>query len=143
MANENRVSEILKDIVGELKDIASSQTVIGEPITVGDKTVVPVVKISVGFGAGGGQGEYPEKGGGFGGGGGGAAKIEPSAFIIMDKDKISLLSAKPGKLDALVEAVPGLIGKIKDIKSKMSKDKSKTHTEDSPEENPPDENPRY
>jgi len=143
MADENRVSEILKDIVGELKDIASSQTVIGDPITIGEKTVVPVVKISVGFGAGGGQGEYPEKGGGFGGGGGGAAKIEPSAFIIMDKDKISMLSAKPGKLDALVEAVPGLIGKIKDIKDKMGKDKSETSSDNEPEEIPPTDNPGY
>ncbi|UCD94416.1 MAG: sporulation protein, partial [Candidatus Zixiibacteriota bacterium] len=97
MAENNKVSEILKDVVGELKEIARTQTVVGEPITVRDKTVVPVVKISVGFGAGGGQGEAPDKGGGFGGGGGGAARIEPSAFIIMDDEKISLLSAKPGK----------------------------------------------
>jgi uncharacterized spore protein YtfJ len=137
MADENRVSEILKDIVGELKGIASSQTVIGEPISIGDKTVIPLVKISVGFGAGGGQGESPGKGGGFGGGGGGAAKIEPSAFIIMDKDRISMLSAKPGKLDALVEAVPGLIGKIKDIKDKMKKDDSGSDDNDKTTEEPP------
>jgi len=143
MAENNKVSEILKDIVGELKDIASSQTIVGDPITVGDKTVVPVVKISVGFGAGGGQGETPDKGGGFGGGGGGAAKIEPSAFIIMDKDRISMLSAKPGKLDALVEAVPGLIGKIRDIKGKMGKDKPETVEESKSEDPPPPETPGY
>lgn len=125
MPENNKVSQILKDIVGELKDIASSQTVVGEPITVQDKTVIPVVKISVGFGAGGGQGESKEKIGGFGGGGGGAARIEPSAFIIMDKEKISLLSAKPGKLDALVEAVPGLFTKIRDLREKLKKEKGK------------------
>jgi uncharacterized spore protein YtfJ len=139
---ENRVSEILKDIVGELKDIASSQTVVGEPITIKDKTVIPVVKISVGFGAGGGQGESTEKGSGFGGGGGGAARIEPSAFIIMDDKKISLLSAKPGKLDALVEAVPELFGKIKNMKDKMSKDKGDSSSSDEPKaDNTPPENP--
>ncbi|MEW5923647.1 MAG: spore germination protein GerW family protein [Candidatus Zixiibacteriota bacterium] len=145
MAEINRVSEILKDIVGELKDIASSQTVVGEPITVGDKTVIPVVKISVGFGAGGGQGESPDKGGGFGGGGGGGAKIEPSAFIIMDGDRIQLLSAKPGKLDALVEAVPGLFGKLKDLRDKMKKDKGedKPTEESKSEEKPPESNPGY
>lgn len=145
MAENNRVSEILKDIVGELKDIASSQTVVGEPITVGDKTVIPVVKISVGFGAGGGQGESPDKGGGFGGGGGGGAKIEPYAFIILDGDRIQMLSAKQGKLDALVEAVPGLFGKLKDIRDKMKKDKGEdTHTEEpKSEEKPPESNPGY
>jgi len=133
--SENKVSEILKDIVGELKNIATSQTVVGDPITVGDKTVIPVVKISVGFGAGGGQGIKGDQSG-FGGGGGGAAKIEPSAFIIMDDKKISLLSAKPGKLDALVEAVPGLFGKIKDMRDSFKKDDPKPAPEvDNPGEN--------
>jgi uncharacterized spore protein YtfJ len=145
MAENNKVSEILKDIVGELKEIARTQTVVGEPITVRERTVIPVVKISVGFGAGGGQGEAPDKGGGFGGGGGGAAKIEPSAFIIMDDEKISLLSAKPGKLDALVDAVPGLFGKIKDIRDKMKKDKreEKAGEVEHHEEKPPEQNPGY
>lgn len=151
MAENNKVSEILKDIVGELKDMASSQTVIGEPITVGEKTVIPVVKISVGFGAGGGQGEAPEKGGGFAGGGGGAARIEPSAFIIMDAQRVQLLSAKPGKLDALVDAVPGLFNKLKDMRDKMKKEKdeksdpseSKPSDDNPPGENPSENNPGY
>jgi len=142
---DNKVSEILKDIVGELKNMASSQTVIGDPITVKDKTVVPVVKISIGFGAGGGQGESGGKGSGFGGGGGGAARIEPSAFIIMDEKKISLLSAKPGKMDALVEAVPALFGKLKEIKGSFSKDnkadeaktEEATTDEEKKDDNPP------
>jgi uncharacterized spore protein YtfJ len=120
---DNKVSEIMKDIVGELKNIAKSQTVIGDPITVEKRTVIPVVKISLGFGAGGGQGEHEGKAG-FGGGGGGAAKIEPSAFIIMDEKKISLLSAKPGKLDALVEAVPALFGKVREIKDSFKSEDS-------------------
>lgn len=126
--SENKVSEILKDIVGELKNVATSQTVVGDPITVNEKTVIPVVKISVGFGAGGGQGSKGDQSG-FGGGGGGAAKIEPSAFIIMDEKKISLLSAKPGKLDALVDAVPGLFGKIKDFRDSMKKDDKKPESD--------------
>lgn len=125
---DNKVSEIMKDIVGELKNIASSQTVVGDPITVNQKTVIPVVKISLGFGAGGGQGEEGTKSG-FGGGGGGAVKVEPSAFIIMDEKKISLLSAKPGKLDALVEAVPALFGKVRDLKDSMKSEKTETAEE--------------
>ena len=61
--SDNKVSEILKDIVGELKNIATSQTVIGDPISIKEKTVVPVVKISIGFGAGGGQGQSNEQSG--------------------------------------------------------------------------------
>jgi uncharacterized spore protein YtfJ len=137
---ENKVSEIMKDIVGELKSIARSQTVVGEPITVEKKTVIPVVKISLGFGAGGGQGEHEGKAG-FGGGGGGAARIEPSAFIIMDEKKISLLSAKPGRLDALVDAVPALFGKVKELKDSLKKDKEeadKDKTDDSSDDDKPE-----
>jgi uncharacterized spore protein YtfJ len=113
----NNVSEILKNIVGELKEMARSQSVVGEPINLGNKTVIPLVKISVGFGAGGAQTEKQPEGVNFGGGGGGGAKVEPAAFIIIDGDKISLLSAKPGKYDSLIETVPALIGRLIDLKA--------------------------
>ncbi|MCX6826810.1 MAG: GerW family sporulation protein, partial [candidate division Zixibacteria bacterium] len=98
------------------------------PITLGNKTVIPLVKVSVGFGAGGGQMEKQIEGANFGGGGGGGAKIEPAAFIVIDGDKISLLTAKAGKYDTLMETVPALIGKLIDMKTASSKEKN---TEDS------------
>jgi uncharacterized spore protein YtfJ len=100
----NNVVEILKGVVGELKEMAQSESIIGDPITVGEKTVIPVVKLSAGFGAGGGQGESDKTGSGYGGGGGGGVRIEPAAFIIMDKEGISLLPAKKGSWENLVEA---------------------------------------
>jgi len=117
----NNVMEVITGIVGELKTIASATSVVGQPVTVGDKTVIPVVKISVGFGAGGGQGEREKSTAGFGAGGGGGCVVEPAAFIIMDKDGIFLLPAKPGKLDTLVEAIPGVLKKILDLKDKIKK----------------------
>jgi uncharacterized spore protein YtfJ len=117
---DNNVVEVIKGIVGQLKDIASAEAVIGKAVTVGDKTVVPIVKVSVGFGAGGGQGER-EKTGGFGAGGGGGAVVEPVAFIVMDATGISLLPAKPGKLESVVEAIPGVVTKILELKDRMKK----------------------
>ena len=148
MADDNKVSEILKGIVGELKGIASSQTVIGEPITVGERTVLPIVKISVGFGAGGGQNETSEKESSFGAGGGGGARIEPAAFIIIDRDKISMLTATPGKFDSLIDAVPALFGKIKELKDKFKKDSPEEESEGSTEKDNEnqtggDDNPIY
>jgi uncharacterized spore protein YtfJ len=116
----NNVMEVITGIVGELKQIATAESIIGEAVTVGDKTVVPIVKVSVGFGAGGGQGEK-DKTGGFGAGGGGGCIIEPAAFIIMDEDGVSLLPAKPGKIDSIVEAIPGVFNKLMNIKGKMKK----------------------
>lgn len=119
----NNVVEILKGVVGELKEISRSETIIGQPITVNDKTVIPIVKISVGFGAGGGQNENDKKGTGFGGGGGGGARIEPAAFIIMDKDGISLLPATKGKWEGVIDAIPDIAKKISQLREKFKADK--------------------
>ncbi len=115
----NNVAEILKSVVGELKEISKSETIVGDPITVGERTVIPIVRISVGFGAGGGQGENSKSETGFGGGGGGGVKIEPSAFIIMDKDGVSILPANKGKWDSIIDSIPGFAKKISDLTSKI------------------------
>lgn len=117
----NNVMEVITGIVGELRQIAKAESIIGEAVTVGDKTVVPVVKVTVGFGAGGGEGEKEKSAGGYGAGGGGGCIIEPAAFIIMDKTGISLLPAKPGKIDSLVEAIPGVVNKLAKLKEKFKK----------------------
>lgn len=120
----NNVVDILKGVVGELREIAKSETVIGEPVTIGDKTVIPVVKISVGFGAGGGQGEDEKTRAGYGGGGGGGAKIEPAAFIIMDAEGVKLIPIGKGKWDTILDAIPGLAKKFGKMKDSFKSDKS-------------------
>ena len=117
--SDSNITGIINAIVGELRQIAKSESVIGTPVSIGDRTVVPITKLSVGFGAGGGEGSKPNAGSGFGGGGGGGAMIEPVAFLVMDKDKVHLLSIrKPGALDAILEAAPDLIDKLKDWSKK-------------------------
>jgi uncharacterized spore protein YtfJ len=114
MPAENNVVEVIQTIVGELRQIARSETIIGTPVTIGERTVVPITKLSVGFGAGGGAGSRQEKGSGYGGGGGGGAMIEPVAFLVLDKDRIQLLSTrKHGAVEAILEAAPDLLASIK------------------------------
>ncbi len=135
----NNVVEILKGVVGELREIAKSETIIGDPVTVGDKTVIPVVKISVGFGAGGGQGEDEKSRSGFGGGGGGGTKIEPAAFIIIDEKGISLLPVSKGKWESIIDTIPGIAKKISKLKDKLKKDKpEKSEEEESSSDEPED-----
>ncbi len=118
----NNVVEIIEGVVGQLRDIARTESIVGEPITVGGKTLVPIIRITVGFGAGGGEGSDDKDRGGFGGGGGGGAKVEPAAFIVIDESGISLLPARPGTIDSLVEAIPTAIGKLGKIAQKLSSD---------------------
>ena len=113
---EFKPQELIKAIVEELKTMATTESIVGEPIKVDDKTIIPVIKISMGFGGGGGADTGSNKPGGTGGGGGGGIKIEPVAFIVSDEEKVSLLPIKPKSFDKVVEVVPELISKIKSAK---------------------------
>jgi uncharacterized spore protein YtfJ len=111
--------DVLQTIVGELRQIARSESIVGAPVTIGDRTIVPITKLSVGFGAGGAEGSRPDKGSGFGGGGGGGAMIEPVAFLVMDKDRVQLLTTrKHGVVEAVLDAAPDLITSIKNWSEK-------------------------
>ena len=48
------VSELIKNVMNELETLMQTKTVVGDPISAGDYTVIPVSKVSFGFGAGGG-----------------------------------------------------------------------------------------
>ncbi|MCK4404818.1 MAG: sporulation protein [candidate division Zixibacteria bacterium] len=117
--------QILKTLLDEIKAIARTETILGEPINVGNNTIIPVCRILMGFGAGGGEGEVQEKRGGSGGGGGGGVKVEPAAFIVIKGEEVTVLGAKPGKLEGLFEAVPGIIEKIQQIKKAKKEEEKK------------------
>jgi uncharacterized spore protein YtfJ len=78
----NTAQNILKDLVGELKDLAKTETIVGAPVTAGEFTLIPVSRVALGVGAGGGAGETEKKSStGEGGGGGGGIRVIPVALI--------------------------------------------------------------
>jgi uncharacterized spore protein YtfJ len=118
--------QILKTILDEVKTIAKTETIIGEPITIANNTIIPVCKVCIGFGGGGGEGQMQEKkGGGAGGGGGGGVKIDPAAFIVIKGEEVNVLGVKPGKLESLFESVPGIIEKIREAREAKKGKKEK------------------
>ena len=123
MANE--LNELIGTIMGELKEIARSESIVGEPVTLGEKMVVPVTRLSLGFAVGGGEGKAREKGSNFGGAGGGGGKVEPVGFIVIQENEVSFLPTKPGKFEGLIDAIPGVINKVKDIIPDKDKGKGK------------------
>ncbi|MBU1107941.1 MAG: sporulation protein [Candidatus Riflebacteria bacterium] len=86
------IDTLIKTVLSELKVAINSKTVIGEPTTFKNWTVIPVTRVSFGFGAGGGQGKNDAAG--FGGGSGGGATIEPVAFIVIGEKEVKLISLK-------------------------------------------------
>jgi uncharacterized spore protein YtfJ len=124
----NKLEGLASSIMTQLKDISSSDTIIGKQVTMGNKSVVPVTRVVVGFGVGGGEGEEAGTKSGFGGGGGGGVKVEPVGFIIIEEDKVSFLPTGRTKYEGIIQAIPDLITKLKDMKkdSKSSEDEKKS-----------------
>lgn len=120
------VEATIKEIAGELERIATTKTVVGEPITAAGKTIIPISRITMGFGAGGGEGKKDNESG-YGGGGGAGAKIEPVAFIMISEEeaKIFRVSEKSDVgsiLSSIPDVVPEIMDKLKGMKGKHKKE---------------------
>jgi sporulation protein YtfJ len=119
------VEDLMKEVVTQLEKMITTRTIVGEPITAAGKTVIPISKVSFGFGSGGGEGKRGAEGG-FGGGGGGGAKIEPVAFLVISEDEVELVGMK-GKglnIEKIIESVPELVEKVKSLKGKKEPEES-------------------
>ena len=118
------VQDVLRQLAEDMKQFAKTETIFGEPIEIQGNTVIPVCKMSIGYGGGGGEGEGTDekkRGGKASGAGAGAGvKIEPAALIIAKEGEISVVGirAKGSKLEALLEMIPEAIEKLKARKAK-------------------------
>ena len=119
------VEGLIERVMGELHRIVQTKTVVGEPVEAGDLTLIPVSKITFGFGAGGGQ-----EGRGQSGTGGGAT-VEPIAFVVIDgngKAQILTLSDKDVSWSQILGLMPEAVSRIKSFVDR------KTHKEDAERE---------
>ena len=111
----NPAQEILKGLIGELKDLAKTETIVGAPIAMGEYVIVPISRVSLGVGAGGGVGESDGKsvkrgGSGEGGGGCGGIRMHPVALVAVRGGELTVhrLGAG-GSLGRTVERMPDLL----------------------------------
>jgi uncharacterized spore protein YtfJ len=118
---------LLRDLGERLGASASVKSVYGEPVTSGDRTVVPVARVFYSFGGGGGGSgpETPKEGSGGGGGGmvtawpAGALEVTPSGtrFVGLHDTKLLALAAVAGfalgAAAALLTHAPKIINVIR------------------------------
>ena len=109
---------MLQDTISKIREMVDVNNVIGEPIVVGDITIIPVSKVSVGFGGGGSDfvSKNPNKQENpFGGGAGGGVKVTPICFLIVKDGNVRMMPvAAPANTtaDRIVEMVPDTLDKI-------------------------------
>ena len=112
-----KLPNMLESTIQKIREMVDVNSVIGEPITTPDGvTIIPVSKVSVGFGGGGSDftnnkgGENP-----FGGGVGGGVKVTPICFLIVKDGNVRMMPvAAPANTtaDRIVEMVPDTIDKL-------------------------------
>ena len=117
---------MLDNTIAKIREMVDVNSVIGEPITTPDGvTIIPVSKVSVGFGGGGS--DFAAKPGAenpFGGGVGGGVKVTPICFLIVKDGNVRMMPvAAPANTtaDRIVEMVPDTLDKISSFIDSHSK----------------------
>ena len=106
---------LLENTIAKIREMVDVNSVIGDPITTPDGvTIIPVSKVSVGFGGGGSDYAKSTKDA-FGGGAGGGVKVTPICFLIVQNGSVRMMPvAAPASTtaDRLVEMVPDTLDKL-------------------------------
>ena len=113
------VENLVKTTLGDIEKVLNTKTVVGDPLTIEGRTIIPLICAGFGFGAGGGsgKGEARQKGEGAGGATGGGAWIRPVAVIIIDQQEVRIepiMGSISGAIEKIGESVPNLLGKALD-----------------------------
>lgn len=124
---EHPIGSLMDTTMEKIKEMIDVKTIIGEPITSPDGTlIIPVSKVSYGFAAGGS--DLPTKKENkdcFGGGSGAGVTIQPVAFLTVYQGDVRLVSVDREECtaDKLVNMIPDVLKKVKGV---FKKDKSES-----------------
>lgn len=123
--DNNPIGELMQNTMESVKNILKVDTVVGDPIITPDGiTLVPISKISVGFGGGGVEfnskkaGEKP-----YGGGNATAVKIDPIGFLVVKDGTVRMINITPPAsttVDRIIDMVPQVLDRVDNFIDKHS-----------------------
>lgn len=118
------VDRMLDSLADRLRTFAESVRIVGDPITHGDKIIIPVISVNTGFAGGGGGGKAKGgEGSGTAGGGGAGIRISPKGFLVLTDEDVRLLSfGTKTRVESLMSAIPDILEKVKTIKESGRKE---------------------
>ena len=126
--SEHPLNGMMNSAMENLKQIVDVDTIVGNPVTAPDGTVViPVSKVSFGLFAGGCEfnskknPDDPKKP--FGGAVGAGVSIDPVAFLVANDVQVKLLPVKEtDPVAKLVDYIPSMVSKITELFPKKDKE---------------------
>ena len=122
---KNSVSELMETTMTKIREMVDSNSVIGEPITTPDGvTLIPVSRVSLGFGSGGGTyGQTSER---FGGGAVAGVTPPPGASLVSTSGQPPMMPAAgpaTATVDRVLEMAPQLIDRVEGFVNKKKEEK--------------------
>ena len=111
-----KLPNMLESTIQKIREMLDVNTVVGTPITTPDGvTIIPVSKVSVGFGGGGSDFASKNTENPFGGGVGGGVKVTPVCFLVVKDGNVRMLSVPTpanSTTERIVEMLPDTLDKI-------------------------------
>lgn len=107
-------NESVDVLFNKVEDLVSTKTVVGDAITIGDITIIPLIEVSVGAAAGTSsnlasspQSKINKSTGGVG------AKITPSAIMVIQNGSVQIMNINnPDAISKLIDMAPSVTSKI-------------------------------
>ena len=111
-----KLPNMLESTIQKIREMLDVNTVVGTPIETQDGvTIIPVSKVSVGFGGGGSDFAAKSSANPFGGGVGGGVKVSPVCFLVVKDGNVRMLSVPTpanSTTERIVEMLPDTLDKI-------------------------------
>ena len=111
----NRLNDLMSLTMEKIREMADSNTIIGNPITMQDgTTIIPVSRVTFGFASGGSDVGAKASKEMFGGGSGAGISISPVAFLVISPSGVRTmqLMEHAGTIDNAISALPELVDKL-------------------------------
>ena len=111
---KNDLKSMMVESMEKVKEMVDANNIVGEPITTPDGvTLIPVSRLSFGFGCGGGDyGKQPDKVGAAAAAG---VRVEPMAFLVVKDGVTRMLPVGTPAIttvDRVVEMVPQVMDRV-------------------------------
>ena len=130
--SDHPIESMMNTTMEKIKTMVDASTMIGDPITTPDGTVIiPVSKVSFGFASGGSDIPTIKQAGQFGGGAGGGVSVQPIAFLVIKDGHVELLQMNDSKTtaDRIVTMAPEMVDKFAELFAKRDKKERRAHIE--------------
>lgn len=122
------IAELVATAMSSIKEMVDVNTIVGEPVETSDGTVIiPISRVSFGFGAGGTEFTTKAKpvdgDANFGGGTGGGVSINPMGFLVVCGGNVQFLPIGAMGPEKITDYIPIAIEKVVDFVKKKKENK--------------------